>query len=66
MKKPSKKFDCVKMKWEIQEKIAREFRGMPEEKAHKIQAERIAKNPILGPFLNKIHERKAQHYRKAI
>ena len=65
MRKP-KTFDCVKMKWEIQEKIAKEFKGMPEEKARKIQAERIAKNPILGPFLEKVREQQARRYRRAI
>lgn len=65
MKKP-KSFDCVNMKWEIQQKIAKEFKGMPEETARKIQADRVAKNPVLGPFLNKVRERQAQHYRKAV
>jgi len=64
--KTSKSFDCVKMKWEIQEKIAKEFKGMPEEKAHKIQSERIAKNPILGPFLEKVREQQVRRYQRAV
>jgi hypothetical protein len=65
MKKQEEAFDCVKMKWEIQEKIAKEFKGMPQEKARKIQDERVAKNPILGPFLKKVRELQAQQYRTA-
>lgn len=66
MKKTKNQFDCVKMKWEIQGKIAEEFKGMPVEKARKIQEERVAKNPILGPFLRKVREMQAQQYRKAV
>lgn len=50
----SKPFDCVQMKWEIQQKIASEFGGVSEEEALRIQSERIAQNPILGPFLKKV------------
>lgn len=52
--KPQKKFDCVKMKWDIQQKIAKEFENIPDKEANKIQMERISKNPILGPFINKV------------
>ena len=48
--KKDKKFDCVKMKWDIQQKIMKEFSGMPDEQAHKIQMERVSKSPILGGF----------------
>lgn len=65
MKKSKKQFDCVQMKWDIQRKIAQEFKGMSEDKAHKIQAERIAKNPILGPFLQKVLQNQASRYQKA-
>ena len=64
MKKSEKKFDCVQMKWDIQEKIAREFKGVPDEKAHRIQVEQFKKNPILGPFLSKVYERQT-HFQKA-
>lgn len=52
--KKYKTFDCVQMKWDIQKKIANEFADIPDEEAHRIQSERIATNPILGPFLNKV------------
>lgn len=65
MKKTRKQFDCVQMKWKIQEQIAREFKGIPDDKAHRIQEDRVKKNSILGPFLNKVHERQAQLFQKA-
>jgi len=40
---------------DIQEKIAKEFKGMPEEKAED-SGRTVAKNPILGPFLKKVRE----------
>jgi len=49
-----KRFDCVQMKWDIQQKIAKEFAGFPDEKLNRVQMERINRNPILGPFLNKV------------
>ena len=48
-----KNFDCVQMKWDIQREIAQEFDGIPDNEANRMQSERIAKNPILGPFLIK-------------
>jgi len=50
-----KKFDCVKMKWEIQRKIAKEFSGVSDEQAHEMQMENVLQNPILGPFCKRIH-----------
>jgi len=48
--KKSKKFDCVRMKWDIQKQIAKEFSGISDEQAHKIQIDEVMKDPILGPF----------------
>jgi len=50
----NKKFDCVQMKWGIQKELSKEFSGVPDEQKHKIQMERIAHNPILGPFCKKV------------
>ena len=61
--KRRKKFDCVKMKWDIQAKIAKEFAGMPEDQARRIQDERVAKDPILGPFLKKVRQQQMQRCR---
>ena len=53
----NKPFDCVQMKWDIQAKIAKEFVGVPEDKARAIQAKEIANNPILGPIVEKLRTR---------
>jgi len=49
----NKKFDCVRMKWDIQKELAKEFSGMSDAQAHKIQMDRVIQNPILGPFYKK-------------
>ena len=49
--KPEKKFDCVEMKAEIQERLLREVAELGEEKAQRRRAERLARDPILGGFL---------------
>ncbi len=50
----NKKFDCVQMKWDIQRKIAKEFSGISEQQAHKIQMSRVMQSPTLGPFCKKV------------
>jgi hypothetical protein len=52
--KKHKKFDCVQMKWDIQQEIAKEAMGISAKEFNRIQMEKIAKNPILGQFLNKV------------
>lgn len=52
--KKQKDFDCVQMKWKIQQKIADEFSGFPDGKIHDIQRKQIAKNPILGKFVKRV------------
>ena len=52
--KKHKRFDCVQMKWDIQKKLEREFRGIPDDKVYKIQMERLSNNSILGPLIKKI------------
>ena len=54
MMKTAKKFDCVQMKWEIQQRLAQEFANMTDDEAYKIQMERVRQNPILGQFLKKV------------
>ena len=56
----NKKFDCVQMKWDIQQKILKEFADISEDKANKIQMERIIKNPLLGPLFLKKRGKKEQ------
>jgi hypothetical protein len=61
--KPIKDFDCVQMKWDIQQKLLEEERLLGREEAHRRQDERVRANPILGPLLQRL---KAQERRRAI
>jgi hypothetical protein len=38
------------MKWDIQQQIAKEFAGVPDEQAHRTQMNQVLQDPILGPF----------------
>jgi len=53
--KPGKKFDCVQMKIEIQERLLREIAELGEEEAARRRRDRLVHDPILGAIL----ERKA-------
>ncbi|MBA7686373.1 hypothetical protein ES703_94817 [subsurface metagenome] len=50
----NKKFDCVQMKWDIQQQIAEESSGLSDAEAHKVQIDKVVQNPILGPFYKKV------------
>ena len=56
--KKRKKFDCVKMKWDIQKQIKKEFSGVPDARAREIQIQQVMKDPILGPFCRELMEQK--------
>jgi hypothetical protein len=60
--KPIKDFDCVQMKWDIQQKLLEEERLLGQEEAHRRQNERVRNDPILGPFLERM---KAEELRRA-
>lgn|GEM_PF-2497421 len=49
-----KKFDCVQMKWDIQQKQREELAGMSVADKRRIQMERIRADPILGPFIQRL------------
>jgi len=49
-----KKFDCVQMKWDIQQQILKEFSGISDEEAHKTQMSKLMQNSILGPFYKQL------------
>ena len=49
--KLGKKFDCVQMKTEIQERLLQEIAELGEDEAGKSRKERLMRDPILGPFL---------------
>jgi hypothetical protein len=50
--KARKKFDCVRMKDDIQAKIERECKGLSNEERSKRAVEAILKNPILAKIWN--------------
>ena len=52
--KKNKQFDCVKMKWEIQKQIRKEFEGVPEAEARQMQMRQVEQDPILGPFYRRL------------
>jgi hypothetical protein len=52
--KKNKKFDCVRMKWDIQQQIRKEFAGVPEADARERQMRQVAEDPILGPFYRRL------------
>ena len=49
-----KTFDCVQMKWDIQQRLLKEFQQLTPEEARRAQQHRIAADPLLGPFLQKV------------
>jgi hypothetical protein len=52
--KPNKDFDCVQMKWDIQQKLLEEERELGREEARRRRDERLRNDPILGPFLQRM------------
>ena len=60
--KPIKVFDCVQMKWDIQQKLLEEERQVGPEEARRRRVERVRSDPILGRFLQRME---AQERRKA-
>lgn len=62
--KRKKEFDCVKMKWDIQQQIRKEFAGVPEAEARDIQMRQVAQDPVLGPLYRRLASQR-QSARKA-
>jgi hypothetical protein len=54
----NKKFDCVKMKWDIQQQIRKEFQGVPEAQAREAQMRQVAQDRILGPLYKRLASEK--------
>jgi hypothetical protein len=52
--KHHKDFDCVQMKWEIQQRLLSEFERMNPSEARRAQQERIAADPLLGKLLRQV------------
>ena len=51
--KQDKKFDCIRMKTEIQERLLREIAEFGEEEAARRRCDRLVHDPILGVFLER-------------
>jgi len=51
--KQDKKFDCVQMKAEIQERLLREIAELGEEEAARRRRDRLVRDLILGAFLER-------------
>jgi hypothetical protein len=52
--KKEKQFDCVQMKWEIQQQVEKKLAGLSGKEAHKVKIEKGLKNNILGVFMEKL------------
>ena len=60
----NKSFDCVQMKWEIQQEIRKKFAGIPEDQAREIQIRQVAEDPILGPLYRRLASEKTSAARQ--
>ncbi|MGC9972516.1 MAG: hypothetical protein ABSE56_18185 [Bryobacteraceae bacterium] len=47
-------FDCVQMKWEIQERHLREVEELGEEEAKQRRWQRVLDDPVLGAFVRAV------------
>jgi hypothetical protein len=56
-----KDFDCVQMKWDIQQRLLEEYAETSPEQTRLSQKERIAADPLLGPFLQKVADALSPH-----
>ena len=54
--KQAKKFDCVQMKRDIQQRLLAEYSEMSPEQTRLAQQQRIASDTLLGPFLRKVSD----------
>jgi hypothetical protein len=52
--KTNKRFDCVKMKWDIQQQMRKEFEGVPRDQAREMQMRQVAQDPILGSLYKRL------------
>jgi hypothetical protein len=51
---PKKKFDCIKMKHDIQKKIIQEMKGLTPKQQHKKIQKDIESDPLFGPLVKKL------------
>lgn len=48
--KKEKKFECVRMKDEIQAKLLKEYEGLSDDEIHELRRRKIEADLILGPI----------------
>ena len=51
-----KTFDCVKMKWDIQQNLLAEYKGLSLTERKKLMSQKIAATPALAQWLRKVEE----------
>ncbi len=56
-----KSFDCVEMKWDIQQKLMKEYEGLSLEKRSSLMEKRISSDPILGTWLEDVRNKSLKH-----
>ena len=59
MNKKNKSFDCVRMKWDIQKKIEKEYTSLSDKEKYQKIFEKIRQNPILSGITEFNKETKA-------
>ena len=59
--KPSSDFDCVQMKWDIQQSLLEEERQFGAEEARRRREERLRNHPVLGPYMQRLEEHRKAH-----
>lgn len=52
--KSRKKVDCVEMKWDIQQRVMQEFKGLSDAKIIALQKKKLKDNPLLSSFVEKV------------
>jgi len=52
--KSRKRIDCVEMKWDIQQKLMQEFKGLSDDKIIALQKKKLKNNPLLSSFVEKV------------
>lgn len=61
-----KDFDCVQMKWDIQQKLLEEENRLGIDEARRVRQDRLRADPILGPFLQRLLEHQRRKASEAV
>ena len=52
----TKRFDCVRMKWDIQQQILQEFKDVSPDQVREVRRRQIEGDPVLGALLQRVRE----------